>query len=156
MATQQDIEITLHNKKQLKVLVEKMISFKNIKFLFSGGDYIEEICGVNLKAFDFLSNYEKYPDHAMTSIADFDGGYIIGIIVEKKLRGRVISFLKSIKIPERTDDTPTVMEKKSGKKVNLYIESLSEEQTAAVKKSLNDLGILNLEERPFYEQDPVY
>jgi len=156
MSTQSDIEITVHNKKQLKVLLEKMILCKTIKFLFMGADKFRKESGVKGLIEDHLESYKDYPKHASVSLAYYEQGFILCIIVEDKLRTRVMNFLNSIKVPERTNESPTITETEKGETTSLYIDSLSKEKCQEIKKVLVEKGIMDLNERPFYEQDPVY
>ena len=155
MSSKSDIEITVHNKKQLKVLVEKMLNCEILKFLFSGAKTVREESGVN-NVPEWINYYEEHPKHCMVSLAYYKDGFILCIIVENKYRIRVKNFLNSIKIPEKTDEIPVLMKEKKGKKVNLYLNNLTKEKAEEVNDALAGLGIVNLEERPYYEQDPVY
>lgn len=162
MSTQSDIEITVHNKKQLKVLIEKMVECKIVQFLYSGTSTIEKESGVkNLP--EWLDNYEDAKNSCMVSLAYYDQGFILCLIIEeeskkkeKEIRDRVMRFLNGIKIPEKSDKSATLSEEKRGDRVNLYARDLTPEQAEKAKRLLVDLEILNMDERPFYEQDPVY
>jgi len=155
MSTKSDIEIIVHNKKQLKVLVEKMLECDILKFLFSGAKSFKEESGVN-NIPEWINYYEEHPKHCMVSLAYYKDGFILCVIVKKKYRIRVKNFLNSIKVPEKTDKTPTITKDVKGKNVSLYIDSLTKEKAEEVNSALVELGIMNLEERPYYEQDPVY
>jgi len=155
MSTKSDIEIVVHNKKQLKVLLDKMLECDTIKFLFSGAETIRKESGVNM-LLEYIDSYKEHPKNCMVSLAYYKDGFILCLIVEKKLRIRVKNFLNKIKVPEKTDKIPIIMKEKKGDSVNLYLNNLTKEKAEEVNSALIELGIINLEERPFYEQDPVY
>jgi hypothetical protein len=154
MSTQFDIEVTVHSKKQLKVLIQRMAASKSIKFLFSK-DEIEKESGV-IDLLDWMDNYEKYPNHVSASLAYYKSGYVVCLLIPDKLQPKVLKFLSAIKIPEKTDETPTIMESKKGKLVDLHITSLDPKKAEEIKAALSKVGVIKLDERPYYEQDPVY
>jgi len=156
MATNYDIEITLRSKAQLKVLVEKMAENKTLKFLFSGVDQFRKESDTKVPLYEWLNNYKENPKHASVSLAYYDTGFVVCILVDDKYRQRVNNFLNGIKIPEKTKDSSTVNQETKDEKVNLYINSLDPEKAENIKKILAEYGVLNLKERPYYEQDPKY
>lgn len=151
-----DIEITVHDKKQLKILIDRMIENETLKFLFSDVELIRKESSTKKPVHEYLSNFKNHPTNACIGLSFFKQGYILGIIVDPKYRQRVQNFLRSIKISEKTNDTPLYYQEKSKNKINIFIKSLDKEKAEELKKILLDKGILDLNERPYYEMDPKY
>lgn len=152
MPTKSDIEITVHNKKQLNVLIDKMIA-SPINFTFSYPKSFEQEIGKKnmIDAIEIFKDKKLAKNSASVGLAYYDEGFVLGIIANKELRKQIKTFLKSIKVLERTEKTPVIIEDEDNEMTNLFIKSLDKRKAEQAKKLLSDIGIINLNDRPYFE-----
>lgn len=152
MSTKSDIEITVHNKKQLNILIDKMLE-SSIIFTFSSPTSFEQEIGKKnmIDTMEIFKNKELSKNSASVGLAYYDEGYVLGIIANKELKKQIKIFLNSIKVLERKDETPVIIEDKEKDLTNLYIKSLDKRKAEQAKKLLSDIGIFNLNDRPYFE-----